>query len=143
MTISKWDLRFLSLAEFISSWSKDPSTKVGAVIADRNNRIVSLGYNGLPVGIQDHDERYTDRERKLAMIVHGEMNAILFAQRSVHGCTLYTWPFAPCSNCASTIIQVGLSRVVAPQHEPLHRWSDSITLTQMMLSEAGIVLELV
>jgi len=71
------------------------------------------------------------------------MNAILFAQRSVQGCTLYTWPFAPCSNCASTIIQVGLARVVAPQHEPLHRWRDSIALTQMILSEAGIVLELI
>jgi len=79
MTISKWDDRFLSLTQFIASWSKDPSTKVGAVIADQNNRIVSMGYNGLPVGVKDHTERYSDRERKLAMIVHGEMNAILFA----------------------------------------------------------------
>jgi len=141
--IDKWDQRFLGLAEFISGWSKDPSTKVGAVIVDRNNRVVSVGYNGLPVRVRDEEDRYTNRERKLAMIVHGDMNAILFAQRPVYGCTIYTWPFAPCSNCASIIIQVGISRVVAPQHEPGHKWTDSINLTTLMFNEASVELTLV
>lgn len=142
MTLDKWDYRFLALAKFISAWSKDPSTKVGAVITDVNNRIVSLGYNGLPARVPDKPDRLEDRERKLVMVVHGEMNAILFAERSLHGCTLYTYPFAPCSNCAAVIIQAGLRRVVAPRIAADHKWANSINLTALMFNEAGVQLDL-
>ena len=67
---SKWDTRFLSLAEHISSWSKDPSTKVGAAIIGPYRDIISLGYNGFPRGVEDTPERLENRELKYKMIVH-------------------------------------------------------------------------
>ena len=104
----RWDMRFLDMAKLISSWSKDPSTQVGSVIVDSNNRVVSVGYNGFPQGISD-DSRLDNRETKYKMILHAERNALLFAQRPLEGCTIYTYPFMPCPSCASMIIQSGLS----------------------------------
>ena len=69
-----WDLRFLDMSQLISSWSKDPSTQVGAVIVDSNNRVVSVGYNGFPQGISD-DYRLDNRETKYKMILPAECNA--------------------------------------------------------------------
>jgi len=136
--VYKWDERFLNIAENISHWSKDPSTKVGAVIANGKN-FVSAGYNGFPIGIAD-DERLSDRERKYELIVHGEMNAIILAGRHLHGFTLYTYPFLPCSRCAAMVIQTGISRVVAPV-VPEHlreRWEESLKLTRSLFDEAGV-----
>src|SRR3989344_2191240 len=81
----KWDRRFLALAEHVAQWSKDPSTKTGAVIVDPNNRVVSLGYNGFPRGVNDLPERLSNRELKYKIIVHCERNALLFARESVRG----------------------------------------------------------
>jgi len=78
-----WHLRFLDLAKHISNWSKDPSTKVGAVIFDSDKRIISVGYNGFPKNISDDPEKYLNREIKYQMVVHAEINAILFAQRNL------------------------------------------------------------
>ena len=64
-----WDTRFLDLAEHISKWSKDPSTKVGAVIVDSYRRIVSTGYNGFPQGVMDSYDRLTDRDTKYEIII--------------------------------------------------------------------------
>lgn len=139
--MNKWDLRFLDLADHISQWSRDPSTKVGAVVTDQDNRIVSVGYNGFPKGISDGVEKYEDRGYKYKVIVHGEMNAILFAQKFLKGCTLYTHPFMPCSNCASMIIQSGIKRVVSRQNHP-ERWSDSFKITKQLFNEAGVILDL-
>lgn len=140
--LSKWDYRFLNLAEHVAGWSKDPSTKVGAVVADRNNRVVSIGFNGFPVGVQDGTHRLADREQKLSLIVHAEMNAMLFANQTLWGCTLFTWPMAPCNRCAGVIIQTGIKRVVAPIHEPNHKWAGNIDVTQLLFNEAGVKLEL-
>jgi dCMP deaminase len=137
---NKWDLRFLNLAQHISEWSYDPSTKVGAVIVDKNKCIVSVGYNGFARGVQDHPERYADRELKYRMIVHGEMNAILTAGRDLHGCVLYTWPFASCARCAAMVIQSGIKRCVAPEI-PEHlreRWAEDMALSSQMFEEAGV-----
>lgn len=141
MTIDHWDERFLGLAEHVAAWSKDPSTKVGAVIADPMHRVVSLGFNGFPVGIED-DERLHDREEKYKLIVHGEINAILFAGRPVVGCTLYTVPFMPCCRCAGQVIQAGITRVVAPRVYN-ERWENDFAVTERMFREAGVTLELV
>ena len=135
----QWHQRLLDLAQHISGWSKDPSTQVGAVIVDDNRRIVSTGYNGLPRGVEDSDQRYHDRTVKYEMIVHGEVNAILFAQQNLHNTTLYTWPFMPCSRCAGLVIQSGIRRVVAP-HCDNTRWVTSFELTQRMFHEAGVEL---
>ena len=136
MSQKKWDTRFLNLADFVSTWSKDPSTKVGSVITDEYNRIVSVGYNGFPRGIDD-DARLKNREEKYKMIVHAEMNAILTAARDLSGCTIYTTPFLPCSNCATHIIQAGIKRVVAPiNKEP--RWEENLKLSESILKEAEL-----
>lgn len=135
----KWDLRFLELAKHISSWSKDPSTKVGAVIVDDKKRIVSLGYNGFPIGINDSHEKLENRETKLKIIVHAERNAIIFANRSLDGCTLYTYPFMPCSVCAGIVIQSGIKRVVSYQTSN-KRWIDDFVVTMDMFDESGVEL---
>jgi dCMP deaminase len=134
---NKWDSRFIDLAYHIAQWSKDPSTKVGAVIVDEQRRIISTGYNGFPQKLHDSPERYLNREQKYEMIIHGEINAILFAQRPLHGCTLYTVPLLPCSRCAAIVIQSGISRVCAPEYLG-ERWKQSLELSKNMFKEANI-----
>jgi dCMP deaminase len=134
--LDKWDDRFLLLARHISSYSKDPSTKVGAVIA-RGNTIVSMGFNGLPHGVGDEDVWLQARERKLQVMLHAELNAVLFARQPVKDCTLYVWPFQPCSHCASVIVQSGIRRVVTTDSMP-ERWSDSFILAKQLMESAGV-----
>lgn len=135
---SWWDNWFLGLAEYVSSASKDPSTKVGAVIVDDKRRIVSLGYNGLPVGIEDTSERLENRDLKYKLIIHAERNALLFSSRSdLSGCTLYTWPFMPCSSCASLIIQSGVSKVVSIKSDN-PRWKEEFSLSEDLFKEASV-----
>lgn len=131
-----WNHRMLDLADLVSGWSKDPSTKVGAVIANAENQIISTGYNGFPRGIKD-DERLNDREVKYQMVIHAEMNAILFAQRSLVGCKLFTYPFLPCSVCASKVVQTGISKVVSFK-TTCDRWVESVDLGKKIMTEAGI-----
>lgn len=133
----KWDKRMLELAFFVANWSKDPSTKVGAVVADPNNRVVSLGYNGPPRGTEDRD---FDRETKLRRTIHAEENAILFAHKSLEGCTLFV-THHPCATCAAKIAQVGISRVVTPKPSTggFHdRWLAEIREALSIFDEAGI-----
>lgn len=139
MNSQKWHNRFLDLAKFISSWSKDPSTQVGAVIVDKNKRIVSVGYNGFPQGVDD-DHRLHDRQAKYLMIIHGEMNAILFANKSLEDCTLYTYPFMPCPRCSSMIIQTGIKTVVAPVNNN-ERWEKEFVESRTLFKQAGIKLK--
>lgn len=134
--MSKWDKRFLDLAKTVASWSKDPSTGVGAVVVDKDHRIVSLGFNGFPRGVKD-DERLKDRDTKYEVTVHAEVNAVLFAQRNLTGCTCYIWPLPCCARCASILVQSGIDRVVSVQvTEP--RWIESCKLGQSLLEEAGV-----
>jgi dCMP deaminase len=136
MNSQNWDIRFLGLAKLISSWSKDPSTKVGAVIVDSNHRVVSLGYNGFPVGIED-DERLKDRETKYKIVLHAESNAIMFANTSLNNCTIYTYPFQPCSSCAGLIIQSGIKKIVCP-NSSIARWKENFELSSKLFREANI-----
>ena len=112
----KWDMRFLDLATHISEWSKDPSTKVGCVVVGPDREIRSTGFNGFPRGILDSDDRLTDRDLKYPLICHAEENAIMHAARiglALKGCTAYvTWP--PCTRCARSLIQAGISEIVIP-----------------------------
>lgn len=115
MNQQKWDKRYLDLAQLVSTWSKDPSTKVGAVVVGPNNRVISLGFNGLPSYVPDDPEILHNREKKYQHIIHAEMNAILSAANKdlCLGSTIYTYPFPPCPQCASAIIQTGIMRVVS------------------------------
>ena len=134
-----WDNRYLQLAQLVSTWSRDPSTQTGAVIVDEKHRVVSLGFNGFPQNIVD-DERLQERAIKYEMIVHAEVNALIFAGQSLEGCTLYTHPFLPCSRCASIMIQAGIKRVVAPVVSPSlkDRWGENLELSKSLFAEAGV-----
>ncbi len=141
MNLSNWDKRFLELAELVSSWSKDPSTKVGAVIVDDQNIIVSVGFNGFPKGIEDND-RLNHRDSKYQIIIHAENNALMFAKRSLNNCTLYTYPFMPCPRCAGMIIQSGIKRVVSYKNTTdRHRWELDFSISRELFNEANIQLE--
>ena len=133
----KWDLRMLELAKHVSSWSKDPSTQVGAVITF-GKKVLSVGYNGFPADVEDKPEWYNDRPTKYSKIVHGEINAWETINRTwLWKCTLYTYPFLPCSVCAEEFSKSGLSRVVAPKNKD-PRWEDSINESKRILSAKGI-----
>ena len=139
--LDKWDLRFLDLAKHVSSWSKDPSTKVGAVLANsENRRVISVGFNGFPAGVEDVEERLENREIKYEMVVHAEQNALLFAGDRAVGCTLYVYPLPPCARCAVTIIQAGVTRVVSPKTDR-DKWGESSRIAETMFSESGVKLE--
>ena len=137
---SKWDLRFLEMARLVATYSKDPSTKVGAVIAD-GRVIVSQGFNGFPMRMPDRVEDYADRESKYSRVIHGEMNALIFAARPVTGMTLYTTPLAPCDRCCVVMLQAGIQRFVFPalSKELAGRWLDSVNRTQKYIEECGAV----
>ncbi len=139
--LDKWDHRFLALAEHISNWSKDPSTQVGAVITHtRSKRVVSMGFNGFPAGVEDTRERLDDRDTKYEMVVHAEQNALMFAGDRAEGCTLYVHPLPPCARCAVMIIQAGIKRVVCDQPDFDHqRWGEAAKIADTLFREAGLV----
>ena len=139
----KWDIRFLKLATHISEWSKDPSTKVGCVVVGPDREIRSTGFNGFPRGIQDSDERLTNRDLKYPLICHAEENAIMHAARiglALKGCTAYvTWP--PCTRCARSLIQAGVSEIVIPSGlEIPDRWRDDFEMSMGLLREAEVTI---
>ena len=138
---TKWDLRFIGLAQHISTWSKDPSTKVGCVVVGEDREIRSTGFNGFPRGIDDDEDRLMDREKKYPLICHAEENAIMHAARigvSLKDSTAYvTWP--PCSRCARSLIQAGIKEIVYPETGKIpERWIEDFTISDSMLNEAGV-----
>lgn len=137
--LTKWDRRFLTLAAHVAEWSKDPSTKVGAVIVRPDRTIAGVGYNGFPRGVADNDARYADRSQKYPMTVHAEMNAILSTKEPLNGFTIYVSPLSPCASCAGAIIQAGIRRVVANvgNGHP-ERWKENFELSLLMFREAGV-----
>lgn len=127
---------FIALAEHIAQWSKDPSTKVGAVVVDDKKRVIGLGYNGFPRGIKD-DGRLFNRELKYELIVHAEVNAILNSVVLPEGGTLYS-TFFPCPRCASVIVQAGITSVYFIENASDKRHEDAIALSRKILTEAGV-----
>jgi len=136
-----WNTYFMALAHLSSKRSKDPSTQVGAVIVDENHKIVSIGYNGMPRGINDETipwEREGDfLNTKYPYVVHAELNAILNSPRSVNGCTCYVTLF-PCNECAKAIIQSGIKKVVYECDKYCE--TDGTKASKRMLIEAGVEL---
>ena len=146
----KWTRRFFELAEHIAGWSKDPSTKVGAVIIGKDHedkKVLGMGFNGFPRGVEDDAWRYQERQVKYALVVHSEANAILDASgRQLHGCTLITTKF-PCASCAKLIIQAGIKTVICPMLDPQKRaadarwWEDAKIASRMFFEAAVSVLD--
>jgi dCMP deaminase len=129
------------LAEEVSSWSKDPSTKIGAIAVGSKGQVLSQGYNGFPRGIEDTISHYEDRETKYKYVVHAEMNVIYNATYngvSLDGSTLYVTGLPVCSDCAKGVIQVGIKRVVMKEQEIPLKWVKSWKVTAGMFDQAMI-----
>lgn len=140
MTLTKWDRRFLELAQLVAGWSKDPSTQCGAVIVRQDRTVAGVGFNGFPRGIEDMRGRLLDREFKLAVVIHAEENALLHVREPVAGCTVYTHPLLPCPRCAAKLIQAGIVRVVAPKTQREECAGLPLNLTRELFCEAGVKL---
>ena len=135
-----WDEYFMGVAALSAMRSKDPGTQVGACIVNQQNKIMSVGYNGMPLGWSD-DEDPWDREgaaldTKYLYVCHAELNAILnFRGGSLEGCRIYTTLF-PCNECAKAIIQSGISEIVYTEDK--YADMDNVIASKMMMKSAGI-----
>jgi dCMP deaminase len=138
---SKWDKRFMRVAQEISCWSKDPSKQIGAVAVNSDRRILATGYNGFPKGIEDIPARYEDRTIKYDLVVHAEMNCIYnatFSGISLKDSTMYVWGLPVCHDCAKGIIQVGINRIVIGMMDSPQKWLDSFEKSRRMFDESGV-----
>ena len=138
-----WDEYFMGIALLSSYRSKDPNTQVGACIVSPEHRILSMGYNGMPLGCDDDDfpwEREGDlKDTKYAYITHSELNAILnYRGGSLEGATIYVSLF-PCNECAKAIIQSGIKRIVYRSDK--YASSDATVASKRMLTAAGVAFE--
>lgn len=120
----EWDEYFMSIAEVVAKQSKDPSTKTGCVIVDKNKRVISLGYNGLVQGADESKMTLSERPMKYYLSIHSEMNALLFAHQDLTGCTLYD-QVATCENCLKYCLQAGIKRFVYKELRVHSRSTDS------------------
>lgn len=143
----RWDTFFLGMAVYVSTKSKDQSTKCGCVIVDPDDHdLVSTGYNGLPPGVNDDVPERQERPEKYLWFEHAERNAVYFAAsrgKKTKGCTSYvTAP--PCADCARAFIRAGIRRVVVPKNhnmrnkETSERWQKSVAVALQMFMEAGV-----
>jgi dCMP deaminase len=137
MANNEWDRYFMGLAQHVCSKSKDPSTKVGAVVVRPDLTVAAMGYNGFPRGVLDLPERYTDRPTKYSMVVHAEANAIVSAKSDLTNCKIYCTMF-PCQECAKLIIQAGITEVIGPPAMDCQRWEESMKVSTTMFREAGV-----
>ncbi len=107
----EWDEYFMKIAETVALKSKDPSSKMGCVIVDKNKRVVSVGYNGLIQGADESKMTLSERPMKYYFAIHSEMNALLYAKKDLVGCTIYN-KVATCENCLKYCLQAGIKRFV-------------------------------
>ena len=133
----------VDLAKEISTWSKDPSTQVGAVVIGKGGQVMTQGYNGFPRRVRDTEERWANKERKYELVVHAEMNAIYNASLtgvSLKGSTLYVYGLPICNECAKGIIQVGIRKVIATRPKEYNsEWDKSNKLAEKLFSEAEVM----
>ncbi len=135
-----WDEYFMGIAMLSAMRSKDPNTQVGACIVGEDNRILSLGYNGMPIGCSDQNMPWGSDGDPLAtkypFVCHAELNAILNSKsRMLSGATLYTTLF-PCNECAKAIIQAGIRTVVYAQDK--YADTDGVKASKKMFEMTGV-----
>ena len=139
--MTSWDKKFIELSNHISSWSKDTNRKVGAVVVDKDNIVLSMGYNGFPRGVDDSVESRYDRPDKYLFTEHAERNCLYHAAR--HGVSLkegimYLTLFC-CADCARGIIQSGITKLVVPKPDLEHEiWGKQFQASVVMLTEANV-----
>ncbi len=134
--MSYWHDTWFGVVDVIRDRSKDQSSRVGCVIVDSLNRIVSVGYNGPPRGVNDDMVPQT-RPEKYYWFEHAERNAIYQARGGVEGCTLYVGCM-PCADCARAIIQAGVRKVILRSREVVDRWKESCGVGMEMMKQAGV-----
>lgn len=141
VTNKKWAARMLTLAKEVASWSKDESTKVGAVITTKDGAPVSWGFNGMPMGVDDTVPERHERPLKYKWFCHAERNALDLAPRDVSDCVMFV-TFSPCSGCAQSIIQRGIKTVVIDANftadKSPERWQEDMFVALEMMKEAQI-----
>lgn len=146
MPSMSWNEYYLNMANTARQKSKDPSTKVGAIIVGKDHEIISTGFNGFPRGIDELDQSRWERPIKYEFVVHAEANAILNAARQgirTAGTTLYVVgmgpPTAPCTGCAKSIIQAGITTVVGGAYKAVTpTWGADFDFSLALLKEAGV-----
>lgn len=136
----KWHQRFMLLARQVATWSKDPSTKVGCVLA-KKKKVLSVGYNGFPKNISDDLNILIDRDKKYEITVHAEVNAVTTAALHgvvTEGSSAYV-TFNPCSRCASVLINAGIDAIYVDGGSTVpERWLENFILASRILAEAGV-----
>lgn len=135
-----WDEYFMGLALLSAMRSKDNHTKVGACIVNDKNRIVGLGYNGMPNGCKDEDMPWEygtiNLHTKYYYVVHAELNAILNANTTnLSNCTIFTTLF-PCCECAKAIVQCGIKRIV--YYSDKYSNDESTIASKLILKKSGV-----
>jgi dCMP deaminase len=141
MTDNTWRERYLGLAKTISKWSKDPSSKIGAVLVRPDKTIAGVGFNGLAPGV--NDTKLYDRDFKLASVIHAEENAILSSRDpDMKGYTLYVWGLAPCSHCVGVALRKGIKHFVAVQTKERADWQVNFGYAKRQCDEVGAKYEL-
>ncbi|XP_071140282.1 deoxycytidylate deaminase-like [Mytilus edulis] len=136
-----WDQYFMAVALVSAERSKDPVTQVGACIVNTDNRIVGIGYNGMPNGCSDDDMPWGKNSKdilntKKLYVCHAEMNAIVNKiSADIRGCKMYVTLY-PCNNCAKIIIQSGIKHMV--YYDDKNRHKDEAKASQYMFDKAGI-----
>lgn len=136
-----WDEYFMAVALLSGQRSKDPSTQVGACVADSSNKIVGVGYNGFPWGCSDNDlpwDRKGDYlETKYPYVCHAELNAVLNStSRNLSDCRIYVALF-PCNECTKVIIQSGIDEIVYLADK--YKDTDSVRASKIMLDKSGVI----
>ncbi len=132
-----WDEYFMSIAILSSMRSKDPHTKVGACIVSDQHKVLSLGYNGMPIGVDDSlipwngkEEGKGELETKYPYVCHAELNAILNSNHNLQGSTVYVTLF-PCNECTKAIIQAGIKKIIYLS-DKYHDCDDEIAARKML-----------
>lgn len=141
MFLSKWDSRFIELAEHVGEWSKGPRKQIGAVLVRPDRSVASMGYNGPPRGFDDEAFLRMTREEQHKIVIHAEDNALrqMAWNDQASELTLYVSPLLPCRDCAERIIaDRRIKRVVAYCGHISKDWLNSAEEAYTMLTEAGI-----
>lgn len=135
-----WDEYFMGVAKLASLRSKDPNSQVGACIVNPVNKILSVGYNGFPIGCSDDDFPWAREgdmlSTKYAYVTHSELNAILnYRGGSLEGCKIYVTLF-PCNECAKAIIQAGIKTVIYADNK--YDGTPSVEASKKLMTAAGV-----
>lgn len=132
----------MDLARHVAGWSKDPSTRVGAVLVGRDRREIAMGYNGFPPRVEDTPARLANREVKYRMTQHAERNVLDNARFDPSGGTLFV-TFFPCCECAKSIVSQGIARVVTMKPDDREPWREHAAWSTLILREGGVRVDVI